>query len=147
MKIKRSDLLTGLYSLNQTLLNTAVGVYSSATRLPATVAAAVADIGHRLDRDEQCSPDVIAKHTAELFSCLAGLGGSAHVDDLIRRINGRLHDVRTFESQRLVNVDVELMTMCERFLAESYDALAEAITNYHDRRLALMNDLYSRTAQ
>ena len=137
------DRFTGLYRLNQLLLDAAITVHIHNPSVAVLEAAAttVAGIGNRLDDGERCSPDTIAGYTGLLFSCIAQLSTNAHVVNSVERINDGLHYIRALEHEQLDDVPAELMTICELFLAEQFDAVAKAIADYHASRLALLPEL------
>lgn len=132
------DMLASLYCLNQVLLTAALTTRGPKAGISAATASTVATIGNELDRKESHSPDTIAKYTGQLFFCIAESARDTHVAGCVHLINGGLYYVRTLECQQLKDVPLELMDICELFLAERFDELAEAIADYFDKRLALL---------
>lgn len=129
--------LVGFYGLNQHVLRKAINFYRSGIPQATAAIAVVAEIGRALDETGHRSPGEIATYTGELFARIAGLDGFAAAAWL-QALNNRLHDVRALETQRLDNVQAELLAMCELFIAERYDKLEIAIALYHDRRRSLL---------
>ncbi|MEX2126106.1 MAG: GntR family transcriptional regulator [Woeseia sp.] len=135
------DRFIGLYRLNQHLLDAALTVRRSNTEVVAAAAPTVASIGNALDGSERNTPDAIADYTGLLFSCIAQLSANAHVVESVEHINDSLRYVRTLEHEQLNDVPGELIRICELFLAERFNEVAEAIAEYHTCRLALLPKL------
>ncbi len=133
--------LAGLYGLNQALLDMALVLPGSGRALSAAAAAEVAGIGYMLDKGGRRDPDTIARHSAALFACIAGLAPNPQVAELMHSLNDYLHDVRTLEAEQFDEVRAELTSMCELLLLERYEELVSAIANYHDRRLSALSSL------
>ncbi len=138
---------TGLYRLNQLLLDAALTVHSPSTEVWEAAATTVAGIGNQLDNGERCTPDTIAGYTGLLFSCIAQLSSSAHVVKSVERINDGLHYIRALEHEQLEDVPAELLSICELFLAEQLDAVAKAIADYHACRLKRLPELLAALRQ
>lgn len=141
------DRIVGLYGLNQVLLTTALLERALTATLPAGTAAAVTTLRNELNQGEPHSPEAIATHTGELFSCIAALARRTNAVESLDRVNDSLFYIRTLECQHLTDVPLELMLICELFLAEQFDELVKEISNYHEKRLVLLPrvmDLFSQ---
>lgn len=134
-----ADRFAGLYHLNEITLTTALVTRDPAANPPAA-AAVVTSIRDQLEREENRSPEAIAACTGELFSCIAA-HPNAHIAQTLGRINDRLFYVRTLEYRKSSDIAVELIGICELFLAERFGELKEAITKYHARRLAQLPEV------
>lgn len=140
--------LTGLYRLNEILLTVALTEHDPAAITP-TVEATAAAICNRLGDGQRRGPETIAKYTGELFSSIATLARTNTVVDYVDHVNDRLFHLRTLE-HRHMDVVFELTCLGDLVLAGRFDALREAIANYHDvrvLRLPQLMDLDKRRAQ
>ncbi|MEO1245462.1 MAG: GntR family transcriptional regulator [Pseudomonadota bacterium] len=130
-----------LYNLNQFLLEAALNTSSVDTGVLETSALRVEEVRDALDQDEDCLPSSMPRHTGRLFLSIAALSGNVHLIEAVDRVNDNLSYVRVLESRQPDAVRAELIAICELFLAEQFDAVAGAITEYHAVRLAELSSL------
>ena len=128
------DRLRGLYSLNQFLLDAALNTGSLDLGKFEDAIARVAAVSSVLDNDQECLPNMIARHTGRLFLSIAELSGNTHIVDSVNRINDSLYFVRALETRHLDETRAELTNICELFLAEQLEAASAAIREYHTAR-------------
>ena len=141
------DRLCGLYRLNQFLLDAALNTGSLDLGKLERAIARVAAASSMLDNDQECLPNMIARHTGRLFLSIAELSGNTHVADSVNRINDSLYFVRALETRHLDGTRAELTNICELFLAEQLEATGAAIREYHAARfkaLPLLLDALKR---
>ncbi len=132
-----------LYSLNQFLLNAALTAKEPTKQSLAAAVTVATDIRDRLDDGQQCTPNVIAACTGELFLSIAELSGNPQVTDTVARINDGLNYLRALECREAAGVRAELMAICELLLTEQTSAVAKVIAEYHDTRLVAVPELLS----
>lgn len=124
----------GLYSLNQLLLQTALKARAPDRRRFRAAADSVNRISNELDDEAGCTARTIAKCTGELFRCIAELAGKPHITEAVERVNESLEFIREYECRQPGTVRAELVTICDLFLAEQFDATVRAIADYHASR-------------
>ena len=124
----------GLYSLNQLLLQTALTARTPDGRRFAAAAGVVNRISHVLDDEAGCTAETTAKCTGDLFRCIAELAGKPHITEAVERVNDSLEFIREYECRQPGTVRAELVTICDLFLAEQFDATVRAIADYHASR-------------
>ncbi len=126
----------GLYSLNQLLLQTALTMRTPDARRFAAAADIVERISNELDDEAGCTAATVATCTGDLFRCIAELAGKPHITESVVRVNDSLEFIREYEARQPGTVCAELMTICDLFLAEQFDATVKAIADYHASRKA-----------
>jgi DNA-binding GntR family transcriptional regulator len=120
------DDILGLYSVNQTILDAAVG------RWPEEVAPApVADEVPVQER----SAEQLARQTGELFLQIATRSGVAEFAEIVRNMNDRLHHARVLESEIVPTAFVDVTKLAALVAAHDRVQLRQALKAYHEERL------------
>ena len=126
------DDILGLYSVNQTILDAAVGRWpeKQAAQLPAAAGASVAEIPLQEGSAEQ-----LARQTEELFLQIATRSGVAEFAEIIRNMNDRLHHARVLECELVADVFAETERIAALVAAQERAPLRQAIKAYHEERM------------
>lgn len=124
------DDIFGLYSVNRTILDAAVGRWPDDNPEPAAGTEEVAvSIQER-------SAEQLARQTGELFLQVAQRSGVGEFAEIVRNMNDRLHHARVLECEIVPDVFVELARIAELVAAHDREQLRPAIEVYHNQRLA-----------
>jgi DNA-binding GntR family transcriptional regulator len=124
------DDIFGLYAVNRTILDAAVGRWPES---PPAQTAAVVDVSVQ-DR----SAEQLARQTGELFLQVAQRSGVAEFGEIVHNMNDRLHHARVLECEIVPNVFVEMTKLAELVAAHQRTQLRQALTAYHDERLKVV---------
>jgi DNA-binding GntR family transcriptional regulator len=124
------DDIFGLYSVNRTILDAAVGRWPDDNPEPAagTEEGAVSI--------QERSAEQLARQTGELFLQVAQRSGVAEFAEIVRNMNDRLHHARVLECEIVPDVFVEVARIAELVAAHDRAQLRPAIEVYHNQRLA-----------
>ena len=124
------DDIFGLYSVNRTILDAAVGRWPDDNPAPAAGTEEVAvSIQER-------SAEQLARQTGELFLQVAQRSGVSEFAEIVRNMNDRLHHARVLECEIVPDVFVEAARIAELVAAHDRVQLRPAIEVYHNQRLA-----------
>ncbi|HEV8330234.1 MAG TPA: GntR family transcriptional regulator [Steroidobacteraceae bacterium] len=123
------DDIFGLYSVNRTILDAAVGRWPDDNPEPAAGREeAAVSIQER-------SAERLARQTGELFLKVAQRSGVGEFAEIVRNMNDRLHHARVLECEIVPDVFVELTRIAELVAAHDRAQLRPAIEVYHNERL------------
>jgi DNA-binding GntR family transcriptional regulator len=126
------DDIFGLYSVNRTILDAAVGRWPDAKPAPSSAAeAAPVSIRER-------SAEQLARQTGALFLQVALRSGVGEFADIVRNMNDRLHHARVLECEIVPDVFVEVTRIAGLIAAHDHVQLRPALETYHNRRLGLV---------
>src|SRR4029079_3508788 len=127
------DDIFGLYSVNQTILDAAVGRWPEQPAQPPAPPTATGEVPVQERNAEQ-----LARQTGELFLQIATRSGVSEFVEIIRNMNDRLHHARVLECELIENVFVEITTAAELPAAPDREPLRQALKAYHEERLRLV---------
>jgi DNA-binding GntR family transcriptional regulator len=123
------DDIFGLYSVNQTILDAAVGRWPEQPAQPSAAPAATAEIPLQERNAEQ-----LARQTGELFLQIATRSGVGEFVEIIRNMNDRLHHARVLECEIVPDVFVEIGRLTELAAGKEPAQLRQALKTYHEER-------------
>ena len=127
------DDIFGLYSVNRTILDAAVGRWPEVNPAPAAGADEAAPISI-----QERSAEQLARETGELFLQVALRSSVAEFAEIVRNMNDRLHHARVLECEIVPDVFVELARIAELIAAHDRVQLRPALETYHNQRLGLV---------
>ena len=127
------DDIFGLYSVNRTILDAAVGRWPD----PSPAGDAGAEGAAPLSIQEY-SAEQLARQTGQLFLQVALRSGVGEFAEIVRNMNDRLHHARVLESEIVPDVFVELARIAELIAAHDRVQLRPALETYHNQRLGLV---------
>jgi DNA-binding GntR family transcriptional regulator len=127
------DDIFGLYSVNRTILDAAVGRWPEVQ--PAR-AAGVAEAAQVSIQDR--SAEQLARQTGELFLQVALRSGVGEFAEIVRNMNDRLHHARVLECELVPDVFAEVGRIAELIAAHDRVQLRAALETYHNQRLGLV---------
>jgi DNA-binding GntR family transcriptional regulator len=127
------DDIFGLYSVNRTILDAAVGRWPDVNPAGDAGAEAAAPLSI-----QQRSAEQLARHTGELFLQVALRSGVGEFAEIIRNMNDRLHHARVLECEIVPDVFVEMARIAELIAAHDRVQLRPALETYHNQRLGLV---------
>lgn len=127
------DDIFGLYSVNRTILDAAVGRWPEVKREsdPGHDAAATVAVQER-------SAEQLARQTGELFLQVALRSGVGEFAEIVRNMNDRLHHARVLECEIVPDAFLELTRIAELVAAHDRALLRPALETYHNQRLGLV---------
>jgi hypothetical protein len=125
------DDIFGLYSVNRTILDAAVGRWPDTKPVPSSGNAAPIPVGER-------SAEQLARQTGELFLQVALRSGVGEFAEIVRNMNDRLHHARVLECEIVPDVFVEVTRIAELIAAHDRVLLRPALETYHNQRLGLV---------
>jgi DNA-binding GntR family transcriptional regulator len=124
------DDIFGLYSVNQTILDAAVGRWPvQPPEAPAPAAAATEEVPVQERNAEQ-----LARQTGELFLQIATRSGVGEFVEIVRNMNDRLHHARVLECEIVPDVFVEVGRLAALVAANEGTQLRPALKAYHEER-------------
>lgn len=122
------DDIFGLYCVNRTILDAAVGRWPDVNPEPAAGTPEVAvPIQER-------SAEQLARQTGELFLQVAQRSEVSEFAEIVRNMNDRLHHARVLECEIVPDVFVQLARITELVAAHDRAQLRTAIEVYHNER-------------
>lgn len=130
-KTASEEELRGLYTLNHTLLDSALRewvpdiVAEEETKLPSKIFASMP----LSDKPEQ-----LTRSVDDLFVRIAGRSGIGELADIIRNFNDRLHHARMIEGEIIEDAVEELSRLRQLYSENHRDQLLAALSAYHLRR-------------
>jgi DNA-binding GntR family transcriptional regulator len=127
------DDIFGLYLVNRTILDAAVGRWPEVNPGPA----AATDEGAPIPIQER-SAEQLARQTGELFLQVALRSGVGEFAEIVRNMNDRLHHARMLECEIVPDVFVEVDRIAELIAAHDREQLRPALETYHNQRLGLV---------
>lgn len=133
-KTASEDELRGLYTLNQTLLDSALLEWNAQTdediKVPLNVLAPVS---------VSDKPESLTRSTDDLFLRIAARSGIAELADIIRNFNDRLHHARMIESEIIEDAVEELARLRQFYTENNKEELQLNLRIYHQRRRELVS--------
>ena len=123
------DDIFGLYSVNRTILDAAVGRWPEVNPAPAAGADEAAPISI-----QERSAKQLARETGELFLQVALRSGVAEFAEIVRNMNDRLHHARVLECEIVPDVFVEVGRLAALVAANEGTQLRPALKAYHEER-------------
>jgi len=126
------DDIFGLYSVNRTILDAAVGRWPEVNPAPSSGDAAAAPIAI-----QERSAEQLARQTGELFLQVALRSGVGEFAEIVRNMNDRLHHARVLECEIVPDAFVEVDRIAELIAAHDRVQLRAALETYHNQRLGL----------
>jgi DNA-binding GntR family transcriptional regulator len=127
------DDIFGLYSVNRTILDAAVGRWRDVNPAPSAGDAEAAPISI-----QERSAEQLARQTGELFLQVALRSGVGEFAEIVRNMNDRLHHARVLECEIVPDVFVELAGIAQLIAAHDRVRLRPALETYHNQRLGLV---------
>jgi DNA-binding GntR family transcriptional regulator len=135
-KTASEDELRGLYTLNQTLLDSALLEWNVAApseddiKVPLKIfaSAPLAD-----------KPESLTRSVSDLFLRIATRSGIGELADIIRNFNDRLHHARMIEAELIEDVVDELGRLRQLYSENNKEELQIALRSYHQRRRELVS--------
>ena len=127
------DDIFGLYSVNRTILDAAVGRWPEVKPAPSA--------GHEEPAPvsiQERSAEQLARQTGELFVQVAMRSGVGEFAEIVRNMNDRLHHARVLECEIVPDVFVEVGRIAELIAAHDRVQLRPALETYHNQRLGLV---------
>jgi DNA-binding GntR family transcriptional regulator len=137
-KTASEDELRGLYTLNQTLLDSALrewtpgASFEEETKAPPKIFASMP----LSDKPEQ-----LTRGVDDLFVRIASRSGIGELADIIRNFNDRLHHARMIEGEIIDDAVEELSRLRQLYGENNRDQLLAALTEYHLRRRELVSSI------
>jgi DNA-binding GntR family transcriptional regulator len=126
------DDIFGLYSVNRTILDAAVGRWPEVNPTPSSGDDAAAPIAIQERSGEQ-----LARQTGELFLQVALRSGVGEFAEIVRNMNDRLHHARVLECEIVPDAFVAIDRIAELIAAHDRVQLRRALETYHNQRLGL----------
>jgi len=139
MKSLMEPELRDLYELNQVLLDWSIvrmkkdHVQGADASFPQ-----VSSIIDKLLTLEKPNANSLVRFTSDIFAYLASQSGNSEITLRVRNINDRLHFIRLCECEMMDSPVEQLLPLFQLFNKSQFDELAEALTSYHDDRLAML---------
>ena len=125
------DDIFGLYSVNRTILDAAVGRWPEVNPAPSS-----GDDAAPIAIQER-SAEQLARQTGELFLQVALRSGVGEFAEIVRNMNDRLHHARVLECEIVPDAFVEVDRIAELIVAHDRMQLRPALETYHNQRLGL----------
>nr|WP_298723703.1 GntR family transcriptional regulator [uncultured Steroidobacter sp.] len=135
-KTASEDELRGLYTLNQTLLDSAIREWNAAASTDEE-AKAPAKIFTSLPLSDK--PEQLTRTIDDLFVRIATRSGIGELADIIRNFNDRLHHARMIESEIIQDAADELARLRQLYVDNNKEQLQLALQTYHQRRRELVS--------
>src|SRR5687768_981677 len=135
-KTASEDELRGLYTLNQTLLDSALrewtpgASFEEETKAPPKIFASMP----LSDKPEQ-----LTRGVDDLFVRIASRSGIGELADIIRNFNDRLHHARMIEGEIIDDAVEELSRLRQLYGENNRDQLLAALSAYHVRRREMVS--------
>lgn len=126
------DDIFGLYAVNRTILDAAVG------RWPQSAPADAAGAGDVAVTVQERSAEQLARQTGELFLQVAQRSGVGEFAEIVHNMNDRLHHARVLECEIVPDVFLEITKLAELVAAHERVQLRQALIAYHDERLKIV---------
>jgi len=123
----------GLYCVNRTILDAAVGRWPEGNPAPPAANTEPAPIPV-----QERSAEQLARETSELFLQVALRSGVAEFAEIVRNMNDRLHHARILECEIVPDVFVEVARIADLVAAHDRAQLRPALETYHNQRLRLV---------
>ncbi len=137
-KTASEEELRGLYTLNQTLLDSALREWS-----PGTVSEEELKTPSKIFASMPLSdkPEQLTRSADDLFVRIATRSGIGEMADIIRNFNDRLHHARMIEGEIIEDAVEELSRLRQLYSENSRDQLLAALSAYHLRRREMVSSI------
>jgi DNA-binding GntR family transcriptional regulator len=137
-KTASEEELRGLYTLNHTLLESALREWT-----PGIVAEEETKVSTKLFGSLPLSdkPEQLTRGVDDLFVRIAGRSGIGELADIIRNFNDRLHHARMIEGEIIEDAVEELSRLRQLYSENNRDQLLTALSDYHMRRRELVSSI------
>lgn len=137
-KTASEDELRGLYTLNQTLLDSALREWQAGAQ-PEEDAKLPSKIFASLPLSDK--PEQLTRTVDDLFVRIATRSGIGELADIVRNFNDRLHHARMIESE-IIGEAVEELSLLRQFYSDNNkEQLQVALQSYHERRRELVSSI------
>ena len=137
-KTASEDELRGLYTLNQTLLESALREWAPAT-LSEEEMKGPSKMFASLPLSDK--PEQLTRTVDDLFVRIAARSGIGEMADIIRNFNDRLHHARMIEGEIINDAVEELSQLRQLYGENNRDQLLVALAAYHLRRRELVSSI------
>lgn len=137
-KTASEDELRGLYTLNQTLLDSALREWHPGVQFDEDTKAPAKTFGSLPLSDK---PEQMTRTVDDLFVRIATRSGIGELADIIRNFNDRLHHARMIESEIIDNAAEELARLRQLYGENDKEQLQLALQAYHRRRRELVSTI------
>lgn len=137
-KTASEDELRGLYTLNQTLLDSALREWA-ATESADEEAKAPSKIFASLPLSDK--PEQLTRTVDDLFVRIATRSGIGELADIVRNFNDRLHHARMIEGEIIEHAVEELSRLRQLYGDNDVAQLQVALQTYHQRRRELVSSI------
>lgn len=137
-KTASEDELRGLYTLNQTLLDSALREWT-----PGAAADEESKTPSKIFSSIPLSdkPEQLTRTVDDLFVRIATRSGIGELADIIRNFNDRLHHARMIEGEIIGDAVEELSRLRQLYSDNQRDQLLTALNAYHQRRRELVSSI------
>ncbi|MDY6946013.1 MAG: GntR family transcriptional regulator [Pseudomonadota bacterium] len=137
-KTASEDELRGLYRLNQTLLDSALGEWHAGP-LSDEDAKAPSKIFASIPLSDK--PEQLTRTVDDLFVRIATRSGIGELADIVRNFNDRLHHARMIESEIIDDAVEELSRLRQLYVENNMEQLRLALGKYHEQRRELVSSI------
>ena len=137
-KTASEDELRGLYTLNQTLLDSAIREWTAAAQAEEE-AKAPSKIFASMPLSDK--PEQLTRTTDDLFVRIATRSGIGELADIIRNFNDRLHHARMIEGEIIEDAVEELSQLRQLYGDNDQEQLQLALQKYHQRRREMVSSI------
>ena len=137
-KTASEDELRGLYTLNQTLLDSAIREWNS-TASSDDELKVTSKIFASLPLSDK--PDQLTRTIDDLFVRIATRSGIGELADIVRNFNDRLHHARMIEGEIIEDAVDELAHLRQLYSENDKEQLQAALKTYHQKRRELVSSI------
>ena len=136
-KTASEEELRGLYTLNRTLLESALRDWTVSGAVIEDDSKAPSKIFASLPLSDR--PEQLTRSVDDLFVRIASRSGIGELTDIIRNFNDRLHHARMIEVEIIDDAVEELSLLRQLYSENNRERLTAAISDYHSRRRELVS--------
>ncbi len=135
-KTASEDELRGLYTLNQTLLDSALLEWDAGAQAEEDI-----KVQFKMFTSVPLSdkPELLTRSVDDLFVRIAARSGIGELADIIRNFNDRLHHARMIEGEIIEDAVDELSRLRRLYSENNKEELQLALRAYHQRRRELVS--------
>lgn len=137
-KTASEDELRGLYTLNQTLLDSALREWNGGAQSDEE-SKAPSKMFSSLPLSDK--PEQMTRTVDDLFVRIATRSGIGELADIVRNFNDRLHHARMIESEIIEDAVEELSRLRQHYAENNKEQLQLALQTYHRRRGELVSSI------
>ena len=135
-KTASEDELRGLYTLNQTLLDSAIREWNATGDDDMKVTSKIFASLPLSDK-----PDQLTRTIDDLFVRIATRSGIGELADIVRNFNDRLHHARMIEGEIIEDAVDELARLRQLYSENDKEQLQLALRTYHQKRRELVSSI------